>query len=201
VDLCRASARRLISPLNLVALFRRAVLVVKNEWARACLLTNLGPHLPQAVFDAARTIEDKRVRLRVLAAVASHLSPAQQRAALQAALDAPHAIRSVRVLTAAIPHRPHSARRGEQTIKFERQDERVLEAIIASLTAALATRPAQAYLLWKETLHVLAQQPRAGLLSNMKALLPFILALASDEAQEAAVGITAGLEEVGSWWP
>jgi hypothetical protein len=36
---------------------------------------------------------------------------------------------------------------------------------------------------------------------NLAALMPFILALAGDEAPQAAAGIYHAIQEVCAWWP
>jgi len=48
---------------------------------------------------------------------------------------------------------------------------------------------------------VLAARPRPEFLGDLTALMPFILALAGDEAPQAAEGIYHAIEEVCAWWP
>jgi len=46
----------------------------------------------------------------------------------------------------------------------------------------------------------LSQRPRPEFIDDLETLLPFVLALAGDEAPQAATGIFQALRDVYAWW-
>lgn len=58
-----------------------------------------------------------------------------------------------------------------------------------------------AFLEWTRTLHQLSQRPRPQFLGDIESLMSFILALADEEAPQAATGIFQALQDVCAWWP
>jgi len=76
-----------------------------------------------------------------------------------------------------------------------------LKALAPHLTAWNRKFPESAYLEWTRTLHQLSQRRRPQFLRDIASLMPFILALADEEAPQAATGIFQALQDVCGWWP
>ena len=57
------------------------------------------------------------------------------------------------------------------------------------------------YRVFSDILPILALQPRPELINELAIFMPLILALAGDEARQAAEGIYHAIQEVCAWWP
>ncbi|MEZ4862975.1 MAG: ATP-binding protein [Caldilineaceae bacterium] len=69
------------------------------------------------------------------------------------------------------------------------------------LTRWAIEQPEPAHAALAENLPILATKPRDEFMYDLAALMPFILALAGDEAPQASEGIYHAIQEVCVWWP
>ena len=76
-----------------------------------------------------------------------------------------------------------------------------LRNLVKPLIACILQSPELVYSSFVETLPVLASRPRPEFLRDITFLMPVILALAGDEAPQAAEGIYHAVQEVCGWWP
>src|SRR5262249_36521091 len=120
---------------------------------------------------AARAMRDEGARAEVLSGLAPHLGEPERSRALAEALAAARAIRDV---------------------------ESRAEAL-SGLAPRLVSLPGSSLVrLWSNVLHNSSVRERRGLLSDLKALSPLILALGGPEgAREVASAIL----DSGRWWP
>lgn len=106
------------------------------------------------------------------------------------------------VFAALAAHLPAEQR---QTVLNEALNAASHASALSSLAQPLAdwshgaAKPA--YGAWVESLPVLAARPRPEFLQDLATLMPFTLALAGDEASQAAEGIFHAIQEVCAWWP
>ena len=163
-----------LSPDLLLTAFA-AVRDITNESARTRALSALAPYLSSdllcAAFAAIRDIEDESVRADTLCALALHLLPDLQSQALH---DALAAIRDI-------------------------SDEYARTAALGTLAPRLIQIPRQdLYPMWQETLPVLARRTRRDLLTDLRALVPVIVALGETDAIAATF---RAIQDVAARWP
>jgi hypothetical protein len=220
----RASALGALAPHLPPALLTEALAAARgigSESDRASALGVLAPHLPEAqqpevlteALTAARGIRNESHRARALAALAPHLPEAQQPEMLTEALEVARGIWSESdrawALSALAPHLPEAQQSAVLTealaatrgIRNESDRTDALSALAPHLTAWSRKFPETAYLEWTRTLHQLSSRPRPQFLYDIQILMPFTLALADEEASQAAAGIFHALRDVCAWWP
>jgi len=126
---------------------------------------------------AMREIRDSDDRARALMALASHLP----------SVGAKHVLPLLREALAAA-----------REIQYEKHRADALAALAPHLTRWAERDRQAAYTAWKETLPALARRTRQGVLSDIRALTPFIAALGGAEAVAETV---RAVRDVGRWWP
>jgi hypothetical protein len=174
----RARALRALAPhlpSDLLSAALDAVWYITNKSARTRALSALAPYLSSdllcAAFAAIRDIEDESVRADTLCALALHLLPDLQSQALH---DALAAIRDI-------------------------SDEYARTAALGTLAPRLIQIPRQdLYPMWQETLPVLARRTRRDLLTDLRALVPVIVALGETDAIAATF---RAIQDVAARWP
>ena len=179
------------------------------ESARAEALGALAPHLSSELLTealaAAREMGDDTARARALGALAPYLPPAVLTEALTAIKGMGDEDARARALGALAPYLPPAVLTEALTaIKGMRDDTaraRALGALAPHLAAWQKKLPEAAYLEWTHTIHQLSQRPRPQFLRDVESLMPFTLALADEEAPQAATGIFHALQDVCAWWP
>lgn len=158
-----------------------AVRTLTAEGARVNLLRDLIPRLPTNLLSeavvAVRELKYIEARAEVLDMLVPKLPECEQRELLTEALSAIH------------------------TNENTWQNAGILRGLAPHLATWAAQQPQQSHSVFAETLSILASQPRPEFLSDLAALMPFILALAGDEAPQAAEGIYHAIQEVCEWWP
>lgn len=158
-----------------------AAIEIGLEDNRVWALVVLAPHLPSPLLTealaAARKIEDELSRVKVLGVLALQLPEVQQSEVLTEALAMARII-------------------GNEYVRA-----RALAALAPQLAAWNSKFPESAYLEWTRTLPQLSQRPRPQFLRDIKSLMPFTLALADEEAPQAATGIFQVLQDACAWWP
>jgi hypothetical protein len=200
-------------PTHLLADALAAARTIADEYWRSEALAALAPHLPAeqqpAVYAdalaAARTIADEYWRSRALAALASHLPAEQQPAVYADALAAARTIRDaddqVAALAALAPHLPPhllaDALAAARTIADEYWRSRALAALAPHLAATPALDEQ-----FVPTLRTLAQRGRPALLGDLRALQPWLAALAKRRRQSTMLAALAtAISETGRCWP
>ena len=186
-----------------------AARTIDSEYWRSRALAALAPHLPPLLLAdalaAARAIKDGRAKSEALAALAPHLPPAL----LADALAAARAIRSdrnrARALAALAPHLPAEqqpavyadALAAAQAIADEDWRSEALQALAPHLAATPALDDQFA-----PTLRILAQRGRPALLGDLRALQPWLAALAKRRRQSTMLAALAtAISETGRCWP
>jgi hypothetical protein len=186
-----------------------AARAIRSDSNRATALAALAPHLPAeqqpAVYAdalaAARTIRDADDQVAALAALAPHLPPHLFADALAAA----RAIRSdrnrARELAALAPHLPpHLLADALAAARAIRSDSNRATAL-AALAPHLAATPALDEQ-FVPTLRTLAQRGRPALLGDLRALQPWLAALAKRRRQSTMLAALAtAISETGRCWP
>ena len=76
-----------------------------------------------------------------------------------------------------------------------------LKTLASPLSIWASQQPKESHSTFAEVLSILAVRPRPEFINDLAILMPFILALAGDEAPEAAEGIFHAIQEVCGWWP
>ena len=219
-----------ILALNLPAKQRDAILAkalkvaisIENVNLRDTALCSLNPQLPAILLAEelviARSIGDEALRVKALGQLAPHLPTVLLVEALSIARSVKNEVWRTQALVDLVPRLPVEQRLSvlEETLtavcSIQSEDFGYKEVYTSSRVEALG-RLAQtladwvqaangsAYHAWCKTLPTLAARPRPQLLSDLATLMPFILALAGDEAPQAAEGIYHAIQEVCAWWP
>jgi hypothetical protein len=196
-----------------------AVRAIEHEYSRAEALRSLAPHLQAELLGealtTAREIEHEFSRAKALSSLAPHLPAEQRQTVLHEALTAVRAIADeyyrAEALHGLAPHLPEQrqsllcealtvARKIEDKDEYDSRVQ-VLSSLAHSLATWVNQRDSLAYRTWVETLPLLAVRPRPQFLRDLTALMPFLFALADDEAAPAAAGIYHAIQEVCGWWP
>jgi hypothetical protein len=189
-----------------------AVRAIAHVSERAYALSSLAPHLPaeerQSVLHealaAVRAIADEDDRAYALGSLAPHL-PELLGEALTAVRAIVHVSEFAYALSSLAPHLPAElwgeALTNVRAIGHEYYRAKALSSLAHPLATWLNQRDSLVYRIWVETLSVLAASPRPQFLRDLTALMPFLLALAGDEAAPAAEGIYHAIQEVCGWWP
>ena len=187
-----------------------AARTIDNEYRRSEALAALAPHLPTHLFAealaAARTIDNENWRSRALAVLAPHLPAEQQPAVYAEALAAARTIDNEdwrsEALAALAPHLPPhlladalAAARAIEWWDFSRAKA------LAALAPHLAATPALDEQ-FVPTLRTLAQWGRPALLDDLRALQPWLAALAERRRQSTMLAALAtAISETGRCWP
>jgi hypothetical protein len=211
-DLSRARALAALAPHlppPLLAKALAAARTIDSEYRRSEALAALAPHLPAeqqpAVYAdalaAARTIADENWRSEALAALAPHLPPHLLADALAAARTIRDADDQVAALAALAPHLPPhlfaEALAAARTIADEYWRSRALAALAPHLAATPALDEQ-----FVPTLRTLAQRGRPALLGDLRALQPWLAALAKRRRQSTMLAALAtAISETGRCWP
>ena len=152
----------------------------------------------------ARSIEDKYSRAYALSDLAPYLPESKREQVLQEASGVTRIImpgfdpRSTMFLSAiSLKDKLGGACR----VEHEGYRNHALIELVPHLLVSASQQPQQSYLIFTEALSLLAVYPRPAFLDDLAALMPFILALAGDEAPQAAEGIYHAIQEVCEWWP
>jgi len=197
-------------------------LPIEDKWSRANTLIELALHLPKGeqnevlkiALTTIRAISDDSRSLALGAfAVELNLPESERIAILNEALAFARTIRTdesrIHALSALTPHLSEYER-GDvlaevlTTVCSLESRWRIsdrLRVITPRLVNWANQQPAKAHNALTDTLSTLATHPRPEFFDNLTALMPFILALAGDEAPQAAAGIYHAIQEVCAWWP
>lgn len=162
-----------------------AVRLIKGAEARVIKLEYLASIVPiderQAMFAeafvAARLIGENYTRAAALSRLAPYLSDVDQGLALTTGLATASSIIDDYL-------------RGE-----------ALGGLIQSLHVWTKRTPLSAYISFSDVLALLSHRPRPQFLRDLTVLTPWLLALAGDEAPQAAEGIFHAIQDVCAWWP
>ena len=147
--------------------------------------------------------------LHSLASLVPHPPENQRRQILKEALAAISAIqssdKSLQVLNTLMIYLPNDmlgdALMTAHTIQGEYYRASALGDLVPLLIEWSMQQPHLSHLVFADFLQVIALRPRPQFLQDLAALMPFILAMAGDEAPEAAEGIYHAIQEVCVWWP
>jgi hypothetical protein len=185
-----------------------AVRAIADEDDRAYALGSLAPHLPELLGEAltaVRAIAYEDDRAYALSSLAPHLPAELLGEALTAVRAIVHVSEFAYALSSLAPHLPAElwgeALTNVRAIGHEYYRAKALSSLAHPLATWLNQRDSLVYRIWVETLSVLAASPRPQFLRDLTALMPFLLALAGDEAAPAAEGIYHAIQEVCGWWP
>jgi hypothetical protein len=190
-----------------------AARTIRDADDQVAALAALAPHLPAeqqpAVYAdalaAARTIRDADDQVAALAALAPHLPPHLLAEALAAARTIRDADDQVAALAALAPHLPAEqqpavyaeALAAARTIDSEYGRSRALAALAPHLAATPALDEQ-----FVPTLRTLAQRGRPALLGDLRALQPWLAALAKRRRQSTMLAALAtAISETGRCWP
>jgi hypothetical protein len=173
------------------------------------MLSALAAHLPPLLlgeaFTIACSIADESSRAEALRSLAPHLPAELLGEALTAVRAIVHVSEFAYALSSLAPHLPAElwgeALTNVRAIGHEYYRAKALSSLAHPLATWLNQRDSLVYRIWVETLSVLAASPRPQFLRDLTALMPFLLALAGDEAAPAAEGIYHAIQEVCGWWP
>jgi hypothetical protein len=182
------------------------------------VLSDIAPYLPEELMmeaqSIAQAIEDEDYRIAAIAGLAPHLPEGQRAKAIQDALRAVLAIRHdwlrAMALASLAPNLPGGLKAEaiqealEAVLAIRNQDQRkeAMIALASHLPDWAQAHPGPAFSSWKETLREFSNQPRSAFLPNLRALLPFALALVADgEQKKAADRIFRAIQDVWAWWP
>jgi len=77
---------------------------------------------------------------------------------------------------------------------------KVLDSLAPRLSNWVQIQPHIAYVKWQKAVHCLSAYPRPHFLADLRALMPFTLALAGEEVEAVAEGIFRAIEDVCKWW-
>ncbi|MEZ4733392.1 MAG: hypothetical protein R3E79_40365 [Caldilineaceae bacterium] len=151
-----------------------------HMWACVCRLSKLSPYLPPKMIYQARDFiqefENRQGQSVGLGILALHFHTNERNRFLTEALNT-------------------SCTTDDATGEFGLQD------FEPHLTRWAIEQPEPAHAALAENLPILAAKPRGEFMHDLAALMPFILALAGDEAPQAAEGIYQAIQEVCGWWP
>jgi hypothetical protein len=181
-----------------------AARTIANEYRRSEALAALAPHLPPHLFAealaAARTIADEYWRSRALAALAPHLPTHLFAEALAAARTIADEYWRSRALAALAPHLPtHLFAEALAAARAIRSDSNRATAL-AALAPHLAATPALDEQ-FVPTLRTLAQRGRPALLGDLRALQPWLAALAERRQPTMLAALAMAITETGRCWP
>lgn len=197
---------------------------IEDEFHRADVLVGLIPYLPAELLDKILIISlgfklafSKYYRAKIqaslvlhsLASLVPHPPENQRRQILKEALAAISAIqssdKSLQVLNTLMIYLPNDmlgdALMTAHTIQGEYYRASALGDLVPLLIEWSMQQPHLSHLVFADFLQVIALRPRPQFLQDLAALMPFILAMAGDEAPEAAEGIYHAIQEVCVWWP
>ncbi len=176
---------------------------------RAYALNALAPQLPlgeqqavlMAMFDAAWSIPDKWQRAYALNALAPQLPVSEQQAALVEVLNMERTVLDdcsyARALVRLAPRLRGTVLKNElEEVLFLDEDDGRTEAL-AALADPLATQRIPVSV-WVATLRTLVQRGRPGLLSDLAALMPWLLSVTTPEQR---VEIAQAVTDVCRGWP
>ena len=181
---------------------------IANDATRAKMLAALAPHLPldqQATvcgeaLAAAPSIERGDLRAEMLQALAPHLPPNLLGKALAAARSIEREEWRAEVLAALAPHLPvallNEALGAARVIGNAEARVKALQALAPHLAATPALDEQFA-----PTLRRLAQQGRPALLADLRALQPWLAALAERRQPTMLAALVTAITETGRCWP
>ena len=84
---------------------------------------------------------------------------------------------------------------------IEQSKSDIPKILVDILVKAVSQHPQQVYDMYTKTIAILEQRSREDFLKGLASLMPFILAIAGDEAPQAADDIYSAIQEVCEWWP
>ncbi|MDN5272030.1 hypothetical protein QTO31_08600 [Chloroflexus sp. MS-CIW-1] len=182
-----------------------AARTIADEYWRSRALAALAPHLPTHLLAealaAARTIADEYRRSEALAALAPHLPPHLLADALAAARAIEWDFSRARALAALAPHLPTHLFADALAAARTIADEYWRSEALAALAPHLAATPALDEQ-FVPTLRTLAQRGRPALLGDLRALQPWLAALAKRRRQSTMLAALAtAISETGRCWP
>lgn len=168
---------------------------IESNSSRAAILIAIAPYLPtdllKEVLDFAHSIEYNETRYtHILVAIAPLALEHEKDKTLGEALVSACLCRFDIDLSLE--------REIQHTYNFSTHP---LRRLTPHLVIWVTEQPQQSYLAFTDALIVLAERPRSEFLSKLANMVPFILALAGDEAPQAAEGIYHAIQEVCEWWP
>jgi hypothetical protein len=190
-------------PENLSRDFLEAAQTIEYWPYGAEVLSAIALHIPENLLrdflEIAQEIGDEKHRAEVLSAIAPHIPENLLRDFFEVAQKIQDEKHRAEVLSAIAPHIPENLLRDflEAAQKIEDKEYRAgLMACIASNLAGLS--PIFTYTLWIENLRISARRTRMDLLSDLSALVPFIIELNGLTAVE---NTAIAINKVGQWWP
>ncbi|MEZ4684058.1 MAG: hypothetical protein R2932_58605 [Caldilineaceae bacterium] len=98
------------------------------------------------------------------------------------------------VLSELVPHLPENMLTEALSTAYEIENKRVRELILEDVVLKNET-------ILSFLFHKLSYLPCSTFQKDLATFMPFILALAGDEAPQAAEGIYHAIQEVCGWWP
>jgi len=192
-------------PERLIGMALKAASSIRDESHREKALSVLIPYLPAELLeDTLKTVcmIENEGRARLLGKLGPHLTERLMEVALTAAYAIKNKDDSDIALTGLASHiSEKEALMIACSIEKANFRANVLRNLVDRFNDWPQQAPNLAYHTWIETLPVLAARPRPQFLQDLAVLMPFILALAGDEAPQAAEGIFHAIQEVCAWWP
>ncbi len=190
-----------------------AVAHIKDEYERVELLNELAPNLPEKLLsrllDIVCSMTGESERAKVLINLVQRLP----KRLLEKALTSAHSLEGpfwrAHLLSALAPRLLEHQRLDVWTevllavaviIGWEFRTN-ALEEIVPSFVSWANQRPKLAQTALSTSLPKFAACPRPQFLEDLTILIPVVLALAGDEAPQAAEGIYHAIQEICAWWP
>jgi hypothetical protein len=151
--------------------------IIEEDLLRAPALVKLIPHLSpdlmQDALDILLSLKDERIRVDSLCEIMPHLS-------IELRIDITYQVGK---------------------IGTDEYRTKLLRVLVPHLVTLTSQQSIQSYHILANLLSQLVIHPRPVFFDNLAILMPFILALAGDEAPQAAEGIYHAIQEVCGWWP
>jgi hypothetical protein len=188
---------------------------IDNEEALVYVMIKLAPYvesdkradiLDQAAIIATLT-DDSDFRMFMLITLIPHRFGSQRvdilYKAYESARNISNQIDRGKALGALAPYLPEELllKTIEMALTIDYDREKLLEILGGELVKRGIALTDLAYEIWVNILQQMSRSNRPKFLRDLAALMPFILALAGDEAPQTAEGIYQAIQDVCGWWP
>jgi hypothetical protein len=176
---------------------------IKDDYMREKALSEILSRLsdPQRALLLAGQIKDRESRDRALAGISHNIS--QHMVALevcgQIEDEYTRGINFAKIASRLSEQKKSGVLKKAINTISEIEDEDLREqGLVEIVPYLLELKPSNLHSMWSEMLHTSSQKTRSGLLSDIGALVPIILALGGEEA---LLETARAIEDVGRWWP
>lgn len=176
---------------------------IKDDYMREKALSEILSRLsdPQRALLLAGQIKDRESRDRALAGISHNIS--QHMVALevcgQIEDEYTRGINFAKIAFRLSEQKKSGVLKKAINTISEIEDEDLREqGLVEIVPYLLELKPSNLHSIWSEMLHTSSQKTRSGLLSDIGALVPIILALGGEEA---LLETARAIQDVGRWWP